>query len=180
MPGNTRAVEISAGRLEMVCSLIAGLVTLPKRRGAEMIAYDPAEWHELFVATAGATAALAGLLFIAISINLGDILKSKTLPLRAVDSLGIMVSVLIVSILVLTPGQSTMVLGLELLITGLLACGIRLRAWIATRSLPKESPQERRVFPAVAVVVSLAPVASLRSQGCWRTRLRLGPDGARW
>ncbi len=124
-----------------------------------MIAYDPAEWHELFVAMAGATAALAGLLFIAISINLGDILKSKSLPIRAVDSLAIMVSVLIVSIFVLTPGQSTTVLGLELLLTGVLACGIRLRAWIAHWGLPKESPQERRVTPVVTVMVSLAPIA---------------------
>ncbi|HVS99677.1 MAG TPA: hypothetical protein VHE08_04100 [Solirubrobacterales bacterium] len=34
------------------------------------VAYDPVEWHDLFVAAAGASAALLGLLFVAVSINL--------------------------------------------------------------------------------------------------------------
>lgn len=123
-----------------------------------MIAYDPAEWHELFVAIAGATAALAGLLFIAISINLGEILKSKVLPIRAVNSLGIMVLALLVSIFILTPGQSRTALGLELLIMGLLGCGALLQPWIARIGAPKENPQERRVLPVVGIVLSLVPI----------------------
>ena len=37
-------------------------------------AYDPSEWSELFVATAGASAALAGLVFVAVSINIERII----------------------------------------------------------------------------------------------------------
>jgi hypothetical protein len=40
-------------------------------------AYSTAEWTELFLAQAGASAALAGLLFVAISINLDRILKGS-------------------------------------------------------------------------------------------------------
>ena len=40
-----------------------------------MFAYDPSEWTDLFVATAGASAALAGLVFVAVSINLERILS---------------------------------------------------------------------------------------------------------
>lgn len=124
-----------------------------------MIAYDPAEWHDLFVAIAGATAALAGLLFIAISINLGEIVRSKVLPLRAVDSLGVMVVALLVSIFILTPGQSRTALGLELLVTGLLACVVLLRPWLARIGAPKENPQEQRVLPVISVACSLVPIA---------------------
>ena len=48
-----------------------------------MPAYSAAEWESLFVAEAGASAALAGLLFVALSINLERILKGIGLPGRA-------------------------------------------------------------------------------------------------
>jgi len=38
-------------------------------------AYDAPEWTVLFVGTAGASAALAGLVFVAVSINVDRILK---------------------------------------------------------------------------------------------------------
>jgi hypothetical protein len=45
-----------------------------------MTPYQPERWHDLFVATAGAAAALAGLIFVAVSINLEQILKYPALP----------------------------------------------------------------------------------------------------
>jgi hypothetical protein len=50
-----------------------------------MFAYDPSEWTDLFVATAGASAALAGLVFVAVSINLERILSFRGLPERALS-----------------------------------------------------------------------------------------------
>jgi modulator of FtsH protease len=79
-------------------------------------AYSPTEWHDLYVAMAGATAALAGLLFVAISINLAPILESSALPLRAASALATLIVGLIASMFVLVPGQSRTLLGLELLV----------------------------------------------------------------
>jgi hypothetical protein len=79
-----------------------------------VIGYEAAEWHDLYVAVAGAAAALTGLLFVAMSINLARILELAILTSRAAESLGILVIVLLVSILVLTPGQSRELLGTEL------------------------------------------------------------------
>ena len=78
-----------------------------------MTAYDPTEWHDLFVATAGASAALAGLVFVAVSINLERILRLPGLPERALETILLLLVVLIVSIVGLVPGQGSHALGLE-------------------------------------------------------------------
>ncbi len=80
-----------------------------------MIAYDSAEWSDLFVASAGASAALAGLVFVAVSINLERILQYKGLPERALETVALLVSVLLISIVGLVPGQSHVALGAEVL-----------------------------------------------------------------
>jgi modulator of FtsH protease len=82
-------------------------------------AYDATAWSEMFVATAGASAALAGLVFVAVSINVERILKLEGLPQRALETLLLLLSVLIVSIIGLIPGQSTTALGIELLVVSL-------------------------------------------------------------
>ena len=81
-----------------------------------MSAYDPEAWSDLFVAAAGASAALAGLVFVAVSINVERILKYEGLPERALQTVLLLLSVLVVSILGLVPGQSTTALAVELLI----------------------------------------------------------------
>ncbi len=111
-----------------------------------MYAYQPSEWTDLFVAVAGASAALAGLLFVAVSINLERIIGEAGLPDRALETVLMLIAVLVVSIAALIPGQSAGVLGLELLVGGiaLAFAVVRLpliregdgpppRAWLATR-----------------------------------------------
>lgn len=80
--------------------------------------YGLAEWHEFFVAAVGASAALLGLLFVTISINLEHILKYPHLPGRAAGTLGTLVAALVVSSFGLAPGQSDRAFGLEILATG--------------------------------------------------------------
>src|SRR5215211_3963478 len=93
----------------------------PHQQQALMYAYSAAEWQSLFVAEAGASAALAGLLFVAISINLARILQGVGLSGRAGEAVLLLVAVLVVSTLALVPGQSPTVLGTELLAAGLVA-----------------------------------------------------------
>jgi hypothetical protein len=112
-------------------------------------AYNSSEWHELFVATAGASAALAGLVFVAVSINIERILKFEELPRRAEMTLLLLITVLLVSIIGLIPGQSGTALGAELLGEGLIL-GAAI-AVLAKRSLSK-SP-EQRPFPFIRYVL---------------------------
>ena len=84
-------------------------------------------WHDFFVAQLGASAALAGLLFVSISINLERILNAPGLPDRAMLAIMLLVGALVFSALGLIPGQPAMALGLEALVIGaiVLAAGLR-------------------------------------------------------
>jgi hypothetical protein len=85
-----------------------------------MDAYDAAGWESWSVAEAGASAALSGLVFVAVSINLARILAHPGLPRRAAETIAILVNVLIASTLTLAPGQSATLLGAELLVAALI------------------------------------------------------------
>ena len=86
-----------------------------------MDAYDTANWVGLFGAEVAASAALTGLIFVAVSINLQRILAYPSLPRRVLKALGLLGLVLFVSTLGLVPGQGSRLLGLEILGAGLLA-----------------------------------------------------------
>lgn len=92
-----------------------------------MTGYEPEAWSEFGVGVVGAAAALAGLLFVAMSINISRILAIETLPSRAAGNLVMFVLPLLLGTWVLIPGQDTAVLGLELIVTGALAGGLLLR-----------------------------------------------------
>jgi modulator of FtsH protease len=72
-------------------------------------AYDPEAWHDFFIAAAGAAAALSGLIFVAVSINLRAILAeekeigSSYLTGRALESLAALLVVLGISLVGLDP-----------------------------------------------------------------------------
>ena len=85
-----------------------------------MFPYDVAEWSDFFVAAAGATAALSGLIFVAVSINLDRILAGKGVADFAMVTLLLLLGVLLVSLLGLIPGQSVATYGWELLAGGAL------------------------------------------------------------
>ena len=83
-----------------------------------MTAYDPAQWAPLAAAVVGAAAALTGLIFVSISLNLAEILVQPGLPERALETLIILVGVLVASALVLFPDADSTNLGWALLVLG--------------------------------------------------------------
>lgn len=83
-----------------------------------MNAYTAAGWGDFALASAGAGAALAGLLFVALSINLEAILRGPRLPARAGHTLIMLAAPVVISLLLLIPGQSPTPLGIELIVTG--------------------------------------------------------------
>ena len=92
-----------------------------------MAGYEPHSWFEFAVAIVGAAAVLSGLLFVAVSINIERIMGIVTLPTRAAGTLILFVIPLLIGTWILIPEQSSMVLGVELVATGLLGGGLVLR-----------------------------------------------------
>ena len=91
------------------------------------------EWHDFFLAQAGAAGVLTGLVFVGASINLEKILSDPTSGLagRAAEALVLLVAVLTASVLLLVPGQGPVMVGAEVLTVGLAAWG-----WIVAIQLP--------------------------------------------
>ncbi len=75
-------------------------------------------WADFFVAELGAAAALAGLIIVAISINIARILADPGLPGRAAEALVTPTGVLVASSYALVPQQPDLLFDLELVFTG--------------------------------------------------------------
>lgn len=75
-------------------------------------------WHDLYVMLGTSSAALIGLLFVATSLHLSEIVNDEVYQLRARNTTLILVSTLIQSAIILTP-QPIKVMGFELLVVNL-------------------------------------------------------------
>lgn len=123
-----------------------------------MFAYDPSEWSDLFVATAGASAALVGLVFVAVSINLERILKFPGLPERALETVLLLLGVVVASIAGLVPGQSVTALGWEMLVVGALT-GAAIAALPTTRGEGAPNPRAWLAARWAVRVAGTLPIA---------------------
>jgi hypothetical protein len=74
-------------------------------------------WSNFFIAAAGASAALAGLVIVAVSVNINSILKFSHLPARAGAAIGSLILILLASMAALVP-QPVPALGVEIFAFG--------------------------------------------------------------
>jgi hypothetical protein len=138
------------------------------------------EWHDFFLAQAGAAGVLTGLVFVGVSINLQKIVSNPSSGLagRAAEALILLVAVLLASVLVLVPGQGPGVLGAEALVVGLAAWG-----WIVAIQLPRlrdwGTMRADLRGPFVLRVV-LCQVATLPLVIAGVAVLGVGPGGVYW
>lgn len=111
-------------------------------------------WESFFVAEVGASATLAGLLFVGLSINLSKITSYPGLIGRSGEGLIMLVAVLVISSLLLVPGQSPLLLGAEVLVGGLIMWTTIVL--LQLRNLRHLQPPQRRGFPIRVLVGQLA------------------------
>jgi hypothetical protein len=119
------------------------------------VAYDPERWHDFAATFAGAAGALLGLAFVAISLNLDAILRFKSLPGRAVETLAFFAYPLAGGLLIQVPGLSDTALGVGQAIlaaglAGLIALGVR--RWRQQRTDPL-SWRLSHLLPAVVITI---------------------------
>jgi len=92
--------------------------------------YNPEQWSNFFVLVGNGSAALTGLVFVALSINLRGIAKDATHRYRAINMLCGFTSAFILSSLALIGHQTYGSLGIEWLIVSLLATAINTNGYI--------------------------------------------------
>jgi hypothetical protein len=119
--------------------------------------YQPAAWHDLFAALAGAAAALTGLIFVAVSINLTQILKYRALPVRAAETLSVLGGLLLLGVFVLVPGQSRAALGIEILLLGTLLAAVLLY-WRLRLPRTAGEPWIWTVAPLAVILAGTVPM----------------------
>ena len=102
-----------------------------------MTGYSSGLWESFFVANAGAAAALAGLVFVGVSINIERIAPSPRLSGRALEAFVLLAEVLVVAVLGLVPAIGRTGLGVALGIVGAVVWLVVTRAAVA--SLPSRS-----------------------------------------
>lgn len=124
--------------------------------------YSPEGWGDLFLAAAGATAALSGLIFVGLSVNIRTVLEADQrdgqnfLTGRALEALAALLIVLVISLVGLTPDIPRWALVTFLLITGLGSATSPVRALLASRpSAAIGAPLVLRLVTAAGFTVTL-------------------------
>jgi len=142
-------------------------------------AFDPEAWHDFFIAAAGATAALSGLIFVAVSINLRAILAeekkigSSYLTGRALESLVDLLIVLGISLVGLDPSIGRVVFAAFLLFC---AAGSAVSPALATSA--HRSSGVKPVAYNLRLSLALLLVAAYAVGGA--TMLARGGGGLHW
>jgi hypothetical protein len=92
--------------------------------------YNPEQWNNFFVLVGTGSAALTGLVFVAMSINLKGVAKDATHRFRAINMLSGFTAVFVISSLALMGQQTYRTLGIEWLIVSSLAAAINTNGYV--------------------------------------------------
>jgi modulator of FtsH protease len=111
-------------------------------------------WESFVTAQVGASATLAGLIFVGLSINLTKIVNYPGLTGRTVEGLAMLMAVLFVSSLLLVPEQPLPLIGAEVLVVGLIVWAAIVL--IQLKNLRQLQPPQRPTFPMRVLLGQLA------------------------
>jgi hypothetical protein len=92
--------------------------------------YDPAQWHDFFVMVGGGAAALTGLVFVAMTLNVDAITQDAAHRYRAIGTLTGFASAFVLSALVLMGGQDYRDIGLEWLVVSVISAAVYIAGYV--------------------------------------------------
>jgi modulator of FtsH protease len=125
-------------------------------------AYTTEGWGDLFLAAAGATAALSGLIFVGLSVNIRTVLAADKregqnfLTGRALEALAALLIVLVISLVGLVPGIPRGALVAFILVTGACSAISPVRALVASRQASRlDGLLVQRLITAAGLTITL-------------------------
>jgi hypothetical protein len=123
---------------------------------------NPADWQDFAEMTGGASGALIGLLFVALSVNASKIAGHHGLRASAVQTLVLFIAPLVMAAALLTPDQPDWVLGAEMIAIGLVTSWVLLSGRRVRQSLNDDDQLLVAIFNrrATNVVIMLLFTAS--------------------
>jgi hypothetical protein len=120
-------------------------------------AYDVGAWSEFGVAVLGGAAALAGLLFVAVSLNIEEVLRYSNVPARSAATLGLLVSILLTATFLVTPDQPRIAVAVELIVVGIAMLIGAVYAMVRQRDAPTPRAMVSSlltVLPALMLIIA--------------------------
>jgi hypothetical protein len=139
-----------------------------------MTGYSTEGWNELFILAGGATAALSGLIFVGLSVNIKTVLEIETregAPLltgRGLEALVALLNVLVICIVGATPGINRGVLAAFILAVAMESAISPIRALMATRGqseIRKSTVQRLVTASALTLMLIVAGVTLAAGHG---------------
>jgi len=115
---------------------------------------DLERWSDFNVAMVGATAALAGLLIVAMSVNIAVIVKSRVLPARLAVAISTLILAIVISGVGLMPGIRPFGYGLVALVGTVCASAFQVHA-MTVIARDSESPRPDRMLKTLPGLVVL-------------------------
>ncbi|MGS0688103.1 hypothetical protein ACVBEQ_23595 [Nakamurella sp. GG22] len=114
-------------------------------------------WSDFYVATAGAAAALAGLIIVAMTVNIQTILSIPSMTSRAAATIGTLILIVVSAAAGLIPEQSVELLGAEILVFTVLAATLTIDS-VVRMVRAAEAPYRRLTWlKSVFAIVQIVP-----------------------
>ena len=101
--------------------------------GVTAMVFDLSQWHDFFVMIGGGAAALTGLVFVAMTLNLAAITQDATHRYRAIGTLAGFVAIFVICALALMGGQGYLAIGIEWLVVAAIAAVIYGNGYVQAR-----------------------------------------------
>ena len=120
---------------------------------------NPAHWTDFAVALAGVAAVLAGLVFVALSVNLERILQVPGLPGRAGETLIVLIGAVVQCALLLMPGLNDVALGVSILVVGVLEWVIVTAVSVTGARQQTAEPRSWNLARVIYMQIATIPVA---------------------
>lgn len=137
--------------------------------GSPMVAdiYNAETWNSFFTMVGGGVAALTGLVFVSLSLNLAEMTKEATHKYRSINTLAGLTAVFVRCGLVLMAGQNHQAIGIELGVVALIGTGIFLHGFRQAFRFGSSPSKVRLAIGSLLYAAEIVGASALVAGALW-------------